>query len=92
MSLGCPAVVLCHGDPAALDPQDPPLHVLWQFTDEVDIEANQLKTLNLGLRSASQLSHIHTTMKSSPALPWLASSPTAAACKGQGQLTQGRLY
>jgi hypothetical protein len=40
-----PMVVLCHGDPAALDLQDQPLHKL---TDEEDAGVGQIKVLDLG--------------------------------------------
>lgn len=39
----------CHGDPAALDLQDWPLHVLQQFIDGLDVGLGQLKPLELGL-------------------------------------------
>jgi hypothetical protein len=35
--LGYPIVALCHGDPAALDLQNWPLHTLQQLIDEVDV-------------------------------------------------------
>ena len=35
---GYPVVVKCHGDPAALDLQVPPLYMFQQFRDEVNIE------------------------------------------------------
>jgi hypothetical protein len=38
-----PVVALCHGDPAALVLQDPPLHRLWQFTDDMDAGVGHLK-------------------------------------------------
>ena len=38
-----PVVALCHGDPAALDQQDWPLHVFQQLTDDVDFGVGQLK-------------------------------------------------
>lgn len=47
--LGCPVVTLCHGDPAALDFQAQPLHILQQIIDGVDLRVSQHITLGLGL-------------------------------------------
>jgi len=44
-----PAVALCHGDPAALDLQDWPLHMLQHLTDGVDFGVSQLKAPGLDL-------------------------------------------
>ena len=48
-ALGYPVVSLCHGDHAALDLQDLPLHMPQQCIDVVDVEVNQLKVVDLGL-------------------------------------------
>jgi hypothetical protein len=42
-------VSLCYGDPAALDLQDLPFHVLQHLIDGVDAGMGQLKTLTLSL-------------------------------------------
>ena len=44
-----PVVVLCYGDPAALEQQDWPFHVPQQFTIYVHLGVGQLKALDLGL-------------------------------------------
>ena len=44
-SLRYPVVALCHGDPAALDLQERPLHMLQQFIDGTDVGVGQLKAL-----------------------------------------------
>lgn len=44
-----PAVTLIHGDPVAMVPQDWFLHTFQQVIDEVDIGADQLKALDMGL-------------------------------------------
>ena len=43
-----PVVVLGHGDTAALDLQDQPLHSLQQFIDEANVGVHQLRALDLG--------------------------------------------
>jgi len=47
--LGYPAIVLCHGDPAALVLQDQSLHVLQQFIYEVDVwgRPTQIPTVHI---------------------------------------------
>ena len=47
--LGYPVLAPCHGDPAALDLQACPLHMLQQFIDKVDVGMDQLITWVLGL-------------------------------------------
>jgi hypothetical protein len=44
-----PVVALCHGDPAALEQQDWPFHVLQRSTDDVGSEVGLLKALDLDL-------------------------------------------
>lgn len=63
-------VFLCHRDPASLDKQDNPLHVLQQFVDEVDVEVCQSKALDLGLDS----SWLSSLTPIPPGLPRLAHS------------------
>jgi hypothetical protein len=45
-------VVLCHGNPAVLDPKDWTFHVPQQFTDGVDLGVGQLKALDLELQQS----------------------------------------
>jgi hypothetical protein len=64
-----PVVTLCYGYSTALDLQNWCLHVFQQLIDGVDVGVGQFRALDLGLsRSAHQLSYIHTTGASSPAL------------------------
>lgn len=42
--LGCLVAVLCGGEPAVLELQDHPFHVLWQVIDGVDAGMGQLWT------------------------------------------------
>lgn len=42
-------VVLCHGQPVALDLQDEPLSVLQEFLNGVEVEMDQLRELEPGL-------------------------------------------
>lgn len=51
-----PVIALCHGDPAALDQQDQPFHVLRQLTDDKDFGVGQLKALDLDRMVAKLLS------------------------------------
>lgn len=43
-----PCCRLCHRNPATLDLQVWPLHILQQFTDAVDVGVHPLRTLGLG--------------------------------------------
>lgn len=52
ISLGYPAVVLSHGDPAVLELQVQYLLVLLKFIDGVDVEVGQLTAMLLGLGSS----------------------------------------
>ena len=62
---------LCHGDPAALDEQVWPFHMLQQFIDDVDFGVGQLKALDLSLPGSSAwwLSGIPTSRVDFLALP-----------------------
>lgn len=79
-----PAVVLCHGNSAALSLQDQHLHMLQQITDEVDIVVNQPIVLVLNLGSCRVRLPASSPL---PALPdevssvALASSPYVAGSK-----------
>jgi hypothetical protein len=46
-----PVILLlpCHGEPEALDLRDQHFHTPQQYTDDVDFEAGQLSSLDLGL-------------------------------------------
>ena len=98
---GSSCISCCCPVSAALDLQDPPLHVLKQFIDGADIGAGPLKALDLDLNG----SWIVHPASSSPALPrwgggttspawgsWKAhsfpgaSSPTLCKCWGAGHI------
>jgi hypothetical protein len=45
----CAVVLLCHGDPAALEQQDCPFHKSQPFTSSIDLGVGQLRALDPGL-------------------------------------------
>ena len=70
--LGYPIVILCHGDPVALDLQVRPLHLFQQFIDEVGVGVGYLVILVLvwvvaGLISLPAFPHHHPGKLSSTA-------------------------
>ena len=69
-------VALCHGDPASLDQQDWPFHMLQQIIDGVDFGVGQLRAL----ASLPALLHPHHQAKLSCIA--LDSLPNAAAHEG----------
>lgn len=65
---------MCHGDLAALELQDWPLHMLQKLIDGVNVGVDQFKSQDLGPGwypswSSGQLSGTHITRVSSPARP-----------------------
>ena len=88
-------VVLCHRDLLALDLQIWPLHILRQIMEKddvgLDVEMGQLVDLVLGLGrgylvwSACQLSFPHRHHQGELSSTGLASLPSAAGSKEQGQ-------
>ena len=88
--LGRPVVALYHGDPATLDLQDQPRHSLQHIINGVGVGVGQLRALDLGLDVAGLVSLpalLHPHHQGQLSSTALASSPSAAACKGQGQLS-----
>ena len=80
-----PVVALCHGDPAALDLQDWPLHMLQQFIDEVDVEVGQFKALDWVVTELTSLpAFLHPDHQGELCGTALASSFKAVPGKGVG--------
>lgn len=95
ISLGYPAVILSHGDPAVLELQVQYLHVLLKFIDGVDVELGQLTALLLGLCS----SWFGQTTRSPHPLHWrelyitsLAGSSTPSGSKSLGHFFSQPLW